>query len=103
LGIDAFNRNKKAGGFSKKLTKQDSITYIKKVAAEAAGYNMSTGLKNTEELISSVQDSVQFAVNEECASTADSDGCAPYIDFLKSGKPVFHIEVCLIRCILILR
>jgi hypothetical protein len=53
---------------------------------------MSTGLKNTEELLPSVADFVQFAVNEECASTADSDGCIPYIDFLKSGKPVFHIE-----------
>jgi len=53
---------------------------------------MSTGLKNTEELLPSVAEYVQFAVNEECASTADSDGCIPYIDFLKSGKPVFHIE-----------
>jgi len=53
---------------------------------------MSTGLKNTEELLPDVTSSVQFAVNEECASTADSDGCIPYVNFLKSGKPVFHIE-----------
>lgn len=75
--MDAFDRNRKAGGFSKRLTKQDSVSYIKKIAAEARIYNMSTGLKNTEEFLASVTEHVRFAVNEECASTADSDGCIP--------------------------
>lgn len=53
---------------------------------------MSTGLKNAEELLPRVQDLVEFAVNEECASMLDSDGCTPYLPFLAAGKPVFHIE-----------
>jgi hypothetical protein len=53
---------------------------------------MATGLKNAEELLPQVQDLVQFAVNEECASISNSDGCDPYIPFLDAGKPVFHIE-----------
>ena len=60
---------------------------MRKLAAEAAKYGMSTGLKNAEEIIPSVIDVVQFAVNEECV-TVDG-GCGAYDGF---GKPVYHIE-----------
>jgi hypothetical protein len=53
---------------------------------------MAIGLKNAEELLPQVQSMVQFAVNEECASMSNSDGCDPYLPFLDAGKPVFHIE-----------
>jgi len=53
---------------------------------------MATGLKNSEELLPKVSRYVHFAVNEECASMANSEGCDPYTAFLRSGKPVFHIE-----------
>ena len=53
---------------------------------------MAIGLKNAEELLPRVSQFVHFAVNEECASMANSDGCDPYAPFLKMGKPVFHIE-----------
>jgi hypothetical protein len=91
--VDAFNHeDRRGGGFKKKLTKADTITYLGKLSKEAQKYNMATGLKNAEELLPQVQDLVQFAVNEECASISNSDGCDPYIPFLDAGKPVFHIE-----------
>jgi hypothetical protein len=69
------------------LTQNDAVTYLRKIAAEAAKYGMSTGLKNAEEIISSVQDVVSFAVNEECVTVDGS--CDAYASF---GKPVYHIE-----------
>jgi hypothetical protein len=91
--IDAFNHeDRRGGGFKKKLTKADTITYLGKLSKEAQKYNMATGLKNAEELLPQVQGMVQFAVNEECASMSNSDGCDPYLPFLDAGKPVFHIE-----------
>jgi hypothetical protein len=59
---------------------------------EAAKYGMATGLKNSEELLRKASKYVHFAVNEECASMDNSEGCEPYTSFLRSGKPVFHIE-----------
>jgi hypothetical protein len=58
------------------------------MAKEAARYNMSIGLKNSDAILSQVQDVIQFAVNEECAAMGE---CSIYKSFLKS-KPVFHIE-----------
>ena len=90
---DAFNHNSgRGGGFFPKLTKQDTIKYFKKLAAEARNLDMAIGLKNTEELLPSLMDEIQFTVNEECASTNDSEGCSAYTDLVSSGKPVFHIE-----------
>lgn len=50
---------------------------------------MATGLKNAEQILSAVQNDVQFAVNEGCGTSGD---CKAYKQFLASGKPVFHIE-----------
>jgi len=89
-GVDPDNMDgysNGGGGFS--LTQSDSIKYIKRIAAEAASYGMSTGLKNAQEILSSVSSEVQFAVNEQCASGGD---CTSYNSFLDRGKPVFHIE-----------
>jgi glycosyl hydrolase family 114 len=70
------------------LTEKDSVNYIRFMAKEAARYNMSTGLKNSDAILPQVQDVIQFAVNEECAAMGE---CNVYKNFLKS-KPVFHIE-----------
>jgi hypothetical protein len=59
------------------------------MAAESRTYGLSMGLKNAEDILARVQGEVQFAVNEECVTSGD---CSVYHDFLKSGKPVFHIE-----------
>ncbi|KAF2666846.1 hypothetical protein BT63DRAFT_441894 [Microthyrium microscopicum] len=91
--LDAFNHeSKRGGGFKPKLTKADTVAYLARLSNEAAKYGMSTGLKNVEELVNDVSQYVHFAVNEECASMDNSDGCGPYQKFLLSGKPVFHIE-----------
>jgi hypothetical protein len=69
------------------LTAQDSTNFMRQLAAEAAKYGMSTGLKNAQSILGSVQDVVQFAVNEEC-KTVTKD-CDVYNDFV-TAKPVFH-------------
>jgi endo-alpha-1,4-polygalactosaminidase (GH114 family) len=52
---------------------------------------MATGLKNAQEILPQVLDTVQFAVNEECVAQ-EGNGCTEYNDLLNAGKPVFHIE-----------
>jgi hypothetical protein len=90
--IDAYNNG--GGGFS--LTKSNSITYLKTLAATAKSYSLATGLKNAQEILPSVRSVIQFAVNEECVGDSD---CTSYDDFLSPasttsgvGKPVLHIE-----------
>jgi hypothetical protein len=51
---------------------------------------MAMGLKNAEAALYSVDEDIDFAVNEQCATYAG--GCSSYEAFLRSGKPVFHIE-----------
>ena len=90
---DAFNHeSRRGGGFLRKLTKPDTVAYVKTLSDEAAKYGMSMGLKNAEELLDQVQPYIHFAVNEECASMANSEGCEPYSPLIRAGKPVFHIE-----------
>ena len=92
--LDAFGDEVKAGGgFSTPLTKSDTIQYIKKLASEAHGLGMAMGLKNAEMILPSVRNDVQFAVNEQCATYYG--GCSSYESFIRSGKPVFHIEYAL--------
>ncbi|KAE9979414.1 hypothetical protein BLS_009835 [Venturia inaequalis] len=92
--IDVYD-NEKGGGFRRPLTKSDSITYVRKLAREAKRYGMSIGLKNSGDILKSVQDDIHFAVNEECAELKE---CDIYKDFLypkdknRTPKPVFHIE-----------
>lgn len=85
-GIDPDNMDGTGFGF----TTTDTVNYIKKLAKEAHSHGIGMGLKNVQDLLSKVKDDVQFAVNEECG-LYDGD-CDPYNSFLKSGKPVFHVE-----------
>jgi hypothetical protein len=71
-----------------KLTQADSIDFVKFLATTAASYGMSTGLKNSLDILPSVADSIQFCVNEQCAAYSE---CQKYDTFLDT-KPVFHIE-----------
>jgi len=86
--VDGYSNG--GGGFG--LTTEDSVKYIQEMASIAAGYGMSTGLKNAQEVLTSVLDSIQFAVNEECAFLDPTSGCLEYTPLLDAGKPVFHIE-----------
>ena len=88
---DAFgDESRRGGGFAVKLTAQDTVTYVKKLAAEAHSKGLAIGLKNAETLLPTLASSIQFAVNEECATYYG--GCSSYTKLLNSGKPVFHIE-----------
>jgi endo-alpha-1,4-polygalactosaminidase (GH114 family) len=67
----------------------DSVNFVRKMASTANAYGMAMGLKNAQDIIPSVQQYVQFAVNEECAANQE---CESYMPMLQAGKPVFHIE-----------
>ncbi|KAF2673983.1 endo alpha-1,4 polygalactosaminidase precursor [Microthyrium microscopicum] len=71
------------------LTQADAIAFVKKQSSYAHSLGMSIGLKNAEEILDQVQDSIEFAVNEECTKTGR---CAWYNNLLAAQKPVFHIE-----------
>jgi len=88
-GIDPDNMDgySNANGFG--LTTTDSTNFLKRMAAEAKKYGMSTGLKNALEILPAVLGDIQYAVNEECQGGAD---CTSYRPLLSAGKPVFHIE-----------
>jgi hypothetical protein len=86
MEIDGYSNG--GGGFS--LTQQDSANFLQALASEAGKYGMSTGLKNAQAILPSVQSFVQFAVNEEC-KTVTKD-CNVYDDFVNGGKPVYHVE-----------
>jgi hypothetical protein len=70
------------------------VTFVRKLALEAKRYGMSTGLKNSAAIIRSVDDYIQFAVNEECAQLKECDAYKPllYPSHGKKPKPVFHSE-----------
>jgi hypothetical protein len=61
------------------------------MASAAADLGLSTGLKNAQEILNNVMDTVQFAINEQCV-TAEDTSCSEYQSLLDAGKPVFHIE-----------
>lgn len=71
------------------LTEDDSIDFMKFIAAEAASYGLMTGLKNAASIIDDVIDVVQFSVNEQCVQY---DECSDFSAFPENSKPVFHIE-----------
>lgn len=71
------------------LTQQDSVDYMRFLAQEARGYNMSTGLKNAGDIIPKVLDVVHFSVNEQCVEFSE---CDTFAQFITDNKPVFNIE-----------
>lgn len=71
------------------LKEEDSVSFVRFLAAEAAKHNMAIGLKNAAKIIDDVLDVVQFSVNEECVAEKE---CEDFAKFIDAGKPVFHIE-----------
>lgn len=82
--IDAYNNKNGLG-----LTQDDAIDYVKWLASQSHGRNMSLGLKNGGDIIGSVIDKMQWSVNEQCAVYEE---CDVYSAFVNASKPVFHIE-----------
>jgi len=86
--MDGYS-NENGGGFNPPLSTDDSVAFLQKMADAAGSYGMSIGLKNAGDIVDSVTDIVQFAVNEQCSELQE---CGIYDNFTGAGKPVFHIE-----------
>lgn len=56
---------------------------------QAHTYNLSIGLKNALDILPSLANEVQFAVNEQCV---EYDECSSYSPLFESNKAVFHIK-----------
>lgn len=71
------------------MTKADVVDFMKWISETAGALGMSTGLKNSVELIPTLLPYVAFSVNEQCAHTGE---CKLYSTMSAAGKPVFNIE-----------
>ncbi|KAI5958128.1 hypothetical protein CANMA_004282 [Candida margitis] len=72
-----------------KLTKADSVQYVKKLSKLAKKQNLAIGLKNGGDIVKKVLSSVDFSVQEQCGQYSE---CKKYQPFIHAKKPVFHIE-----------
>jgi hypothetical protein len=88
-GVDPDNVENYDSGNYFRITRNDGIDYVKKLADLAHSYGMAMGLKNAGDILSEVIDDIEFAVNESCAS---SDECDYYEELIEAGKPVLHVE-----------
>jgi len=70
-------------------SQQDSIDFVSMMSDQAASLGLSTGLKNSLDIIPSVLGKVNFAVNEQCSTYGECSQVTPFVD---AGKAVFHIE-----------
>lgn len=82
--MDGYDHNT---GFS--LTQDTATNYVQYLASEASKRGLSIGLKNSLDIIPRVLNSVQFAVNEQCAQYNECETLKPFTD---ANKPVFHVE-----------
>ena len=76
-----------ASGF--RLSRADTVVYLRFLAAEAHKRGLAFGLKNVPELSAAVLDDMDFAVTEDCF---DQGWCAQSRNFIQANKPVFAIE-----------
>lgn len=71
------------------LTQQDAVNYMQFLTDAAHQRNLSIGLKNAGEIVSTVVNMVDYSVNEECVKYNE---CSTFAPFIQQGKPVFHVE-----------
>ncbi len=74
-------------GFS--INADQQIAYNSFLAAIAHERGLSVGLKNSVELIDSLEPYFDWALNEECMRYNECDG---YSTFINANKAVFHVE-----------
>jgi hypothetical protein len=82
--VDGYNNDNGLG-----LTQADSVGYMHFLAEAAHDRNLSIGLKNAAEIVTSMIDAMQWSVNEQCVEFNECDTFTP---FIAQGKPVFHVE-----------
>ncbi|KAF2649191.1 glycoside hydrolase family 114 protein [Lophiostoma macrostomum CBS 122681] len=83
--VDGFDGNQ--DGFSKDASVY--ADYVNYLAGVAKNNTLAIGLKNALDLIPSVINNIQFAVNEECHANTE---CDRYKSVTKAGLAVFNIE-----------
>ena len=70
-------------------SQNDSVEYVRELAAHAHKKGLAIGLNNSPELASRVIDAVDFSICDSCIKRGN---CYLYQQFIKAGKPVFHVE-----------
>lgn len=88
-GVDPDNIDGYDNDNGLKLTKKDSIDFIKFLSKEAHARNLSIGLKNGGSIVKNVVDHVEWSVQEQCVQYEE---CDKYVPFIKANKPVFNVE-----------
>ena len=71
------------------LTEADQLDFNRFLAAEAHARGLSVGLKNALDLVPELEQSFDWALNEECLSFGECGALRPFLD---AGKAVFHVE-----------
>ncbi len=74
-------------GFS--ISKNDSKSFLQKLANEAHNRGLLIGLKNSAEIASSLSGTMDWVVAEECFKYGE---CGSYASFISKNKPVFIVE-----------
>jgi hypothetical protein len=88
-GVDADNMDGYETNSGFRLSRADTIVYLRFLAAEAHKRGLAFGLKNVPELSAAVLNDMDFAVTEDCF---DQGWCAQSRNFIQANKPVFAIE-----------
>lgn len=82
--VDGYTNNT---GFP--LTAADQLTFDTALAAIAHTHGLSVGLKNDLDQLTALQDTFDFAINEQCAQYKE---CAAYDGWTAAGKAVVEVE-----------
>ncbi len=91
FNLETFDRNGRllSVGTNFGITAEQSIAYIRWLAAEAHARGLGFGLKNAEEIAPAVLDDVDWMLTENCFVDNWCDGASIFID---ANKPVFMTE-----------
>lgn len=71
------------------IDRKASLAYVRFLAAAAHDRGLGIGLKNAMALARSVDDRVDFAINEQCIAFDECDALDPFVD---ADVPVFGVE-----------
>lgn len=83
--VDGYSNEENGLG----LTPEQTVDYMNFLSDAAHSRGLAIGLKNAAKIIPDVIENMQWSVNEQCVQYNE---CADFSDFIKAGKPVFHIE-----------
>jgi hypothetical protein len=82
--VDGYTNNT---GFP--LTAADQLSFDTALAAIAHSHGLSVGLKNDLDQLTALQDTFDFAINEQCAQYKE---CSAYDAWTAAGKAVVEVE-----------